>query len=246
MATALTQYNPAPTGVTARYFGNSGGSTTRYYWLQAIYPSGKSTLAVSGAISSTLASLDGNNCVEVNWNPMAGAIGYNIFYTTTSTAPTTGAILVASVSGVGFSDKGQSNSGTLMTSVVVPDGFRVARARYDFSVDGGAIGLITLAQSDTIPAGAIMVGGTINPTTAYVGATATIAAGTSAGSSASALKAATAVASYSIDALLNLVPVFATPVKMTADGTITITVATAALTAGIADYLVYYVMPTAL
>lgn len=244
MATPLSVLLPAPTGVIARYVGSSGGATTRYYWVQAIYPDGFSGLGQSQSLTIPSA-LDHNNQVYVEWNPMAGAIGYNVFSTTSSTAPTNGNILCGTVTAPNFTDQGQSNSGTIGAGIVVGlGGFNVARARFDFAVDGGgAPGLITLASSDTIPAGAIMVGGTINPTTALVGATATIAIGTSAGSSASALKAATAVASYSLDALLNMVPVFATPVKMTAAGTITITTATAALTAGVMELFVYYVMP---
>mgnify|MGYP000234577961 CR=1 FL=1 len=116
----------------------------------------------------------------------------------------------------------------------------VARARYDFSVDGGAIGLITPKFNVTIPDNAVIVGGTINSTTAFVGATATISIGTSAGSSATSILGVTAVASYSLDARINAVPVFATPVKMTASGVVTLTVATAPLTAGVAEIVLYY------
>lgn len=242
MATALTVQNPAPSGVSATYVGASGGSTTRYYWVQAIYSSGKSLLQRSQALANTLANLDSNNRVYVEWNPVVTAIGYNIYYSTTTTQPRSGSILVGTVTAPNFTDSGQSNSPG--TALVAVDGLRVSHARYDFAVDAGAQGLITLASSDVIPAGAIMLGGTINPTTALTsGGSATIAIGTSAGSAANSLKAATAVASYSLDALLNVVPVFATPVKMTADGTITITVATADLLTGIMDIFILYVMP---
>jgi hypothetical protein len=247
MAQSLTVQNSAPTGVTARYIGSSGGTTTRYYWVQAIYASGKSLLSPAIALANTLAALDHNNVVYVEWNPLLAALGYNIFYTTTSTPPTSGAILVGTVTGPNFTDNGQSNSP--ITSQVVPDGFLVAHARYDFSVDGGAEpSTIVLALSDIIPAGAILLGGTINPTVALTsGGSATISIGTSAGTTGTAaIKALTAVATYSLDALLNVVPVFATPVKMTAAGTITITIAVAAVTAGVMDIFVFYVMPIAL
>lgn len=245
MSTPLSVQNPAPSGVTATFVGDStGGATTRYYWVQAIYPSGKSLLTRSGALANMPSSLNRNNQVYVEWNPMAGAMGYNVYYTTSTTAPTSGSILVGVTTAPNFTDQGQSNSASLQTGYVVPDGLRVARAHYDFALDGGAIGLITLSLSDVIPAGAIMLGGTINPTVALTsGGSATIAIGTSAGSAANSLKAATAVASYSIDALLNVVPVFATPVKMTADGQITITVATATLLTGVMDIIILYVMP---
>lgn len=239
MATALSVQQPAPGGVTATYVGSAGGSTTRYYWVQAIYPSGKSLLQRSNALASTLAGLDHNNVVYVEWQPLIMAIGYNVYYSTSTTQPRSGAILIGTVTAPNFTDSGQSNSPG--TAVVAVDGLRCAHARYDFAIDGGgAPGLITLAQSDVIPAGAIMVGGTLNPTTALVGSSTTIAVGTSAGSAANSLKTATAEATYSIDAVLNIVPVFATPVKMSADGTITVTTAVAALSAGVMDIFVLY------
>lgn len=121
----------------------------------------------------------------------------------------------------------------------------VAHAIYSFAADGGAIGLITPAANALIPANAIVLGGIINPTTAPVGATATIAVGTSAGSSATSLKAATAIATYSIDALLATVPVMtaATAFKMSAAGSITLTVAVAPLTAGVIEIFVYFIQP---
>ncbi len=235
--------NPAPGGLVATYIGagNLGGSTTRYYWVQGIYPSGKGPLQRSNALASMPSSLDRNNFVYIEWNPSALALGYNVYYTTSTTAPTIGPSLIGTVTAPNFTDQGQSNTANLQTGLVVIDGLQLARARYDFAIDGGgAPGLITLAQSDTIPAGAIMVGGTLNPTTALVGSTTTIAVGTSAGSAANSIKTATAEATYSIDAVLNIVPVFATPVKMSAAGTITITTATAALTAGKMDIFVLY------
>jgi len=125
---------------------------------------------------------------------------------------------------------------------------RMARAKYDFAVDGGgAPGLITPATNCIIPDNAIILSGFANPTTALVGSSTTIAIGTSAGSSASALKAATAEATFSADALVALVPVFtaATAVKMSAAGSITITTAVAALTAGVMEITVFYYVAAA-
>jgi hypothetical protein len=55
------------------------------------------------------------------------------------------------------------------------------------------------------------------------------------------LKTATASSSFSTNAIVALIPVWtaATAVKMSADGTITITTATAALTAGVFDIAVF-------
>lgn len=242
MATRMTSEFPAPSGVVATYFGGPGGTTTRYYWVQAVFNSGRSNLQSAGALANTLASLDQNNRVLVQWNPVWGAIFYNIYYTTTSTAPIGGAILVASVTAPAFSDTGQSNSANLQTAYFSPDGLRMYRARYDFAVDGGgAPGLITLANSDTIPANFIITFGLVQVLTALsTGSSPTVAIGTSAGSAANSLKTATASSSYA-SGLVALIPVWtaATAIKMSADGTVTITTATAALTAGVLDITLF-------
>lgn len=117
----------------------------------------------------------------------------------------------------------------------------VAHAIYSFAVDGGAVGAITPVSTVVIPANAIIVGATVNSTTAVTSAgSATVSVGTTAGSSATSILAATAKASLSVDAIINGVPVFATPVKMTAAGSINVTVGTATLTAGIIEVFVYY------
>lgn len=50
---------------------------------------------------------------------------------------------------------------------------RVARADYDFAVDGGAVGTINLIGSPAIPANAVIIGATLDVITALAGATAT-------------------------------------------------------------------------
>ena len=123
---------------------------------------------------------------------------------------------------------------------------RVARAKYSFAVDGGLVSTITPASNATIPDNAIIVGGTINSTTAVTsGGAATVSIGTPAGSSAASLIGATGKASYSIDANLNMVATFAAPVKMSAAGEITLTVADAAVTAGIIEVTVLYFVAAA-
>lgn len=123
---------------------------------------------------------------------------------------------------------------------------RVAYARYSFATDGGAVGSITPAVNSTIPAKAIVFGVIANSTTALTsGGAATIAIGTTAGSSTTSLRSANAVATYSADALLAGNPVFTagSAVKLSAAGQINITVATAALTAGVLDIFAFYVVP---
>lgn len=127
------------------------------------------------------------------------------------------------------------------TSAVGINNMNVAHAIYSFAVDGGAIGAITPVSTATIPANAIIVGATVNSTTAVTSAgSATLAVGTTAGSSATSILAATAKASLSADALINGVPVFATPVKMSAAGSVNVTVGTAVLTAGVVEIFVYF------
>lgn len=110
-----------------------------------------------------------------------------------------------------------------------------AKMTYDFTLDGGAIGLITPRDSPILPAGAIILGGVIDITTALTsGGAATIALGLGAGAQVASLKAATAVASYALGTTLVVIPIFtgATALKVAADTKMTLTVAAFALTAG--------------
>lgn len=246
MATPVSVDRPAPTGVVAEYFGSAGGATDRYYYIQAIYPSGRSLLTSSNKVT-TIAGLDHNNVVLVQWNAMAGAIGYNVFYSTTTTIPTIGTNFLGTVTGNAYTDNGGPNGAGAVAGQVVIDGIRYARALYDFAVDGGgAPGLITLAQSDTIPLGAILVGGGyIKVLTNFATAT-NVGVGTSAGSSATALIASTAIATLNtgtVSGVTPTVPTNATPVVMSAAGTITITSTVAALTAGKMELFQPYIMP---
>lgn len=120
---------------------------------------------------------------------------------------------------------------------------KTAKFTWEFGVDGGAVGLITPANSPTLPIKAIILGGVIDiVTTLTGGATSTIALGTSAGSAANSLKAATAVATWAAGVTVPVVPVFtaATFVKLTAAGKLTLTVAAEALTAGKFNVTVVY------
>lgn len=236
MATKMSQGFTPPGGLSARYYGAPGGSTTYYYWVQAIYAFGRSNLAGSVSLGSAPAALSAQNFIVVSWAAMPGAIGYNVFRSTASTIPTVAASLVGTVTANVYTDMGA----TPTTTDVVDDGVRLARARYEFAVDGGgAPGLITLAKSDTIPNGAVIINGVIMVQAALVGSSTTIAIGTSAGSAANSIKTATAEATYAANAVLSIET---TKFRMSADGTITITTATAALTAGTMDIALEYVM----
>jgi hypothetical protein len=122
-------------------------------------------------------------------------------------------------------------------------GLRVAHAIFSFAVDGGVTGLITPVSTAVIPANAIIIGGTVNVVAAVTSlGSATLSVGTSAGSSASALLAATAKASLTLAAILNAVPTLAVPVKMSAAGSITVTVGSADLTAGKVEIFLFFVV----
>jgi hypothetical protein len=240
---------PPVTGVNVRYIGNAGlGTTTWYYWVQAIYPDGLAQLSSPGNTGAKApASFSSGNFAQVQWNPMPGAIGYLVWRSTSSTLPQTGGTQLA----MAFtSETGIKDDGSFSTTTTSPryDGLYVAKAIWDFATDGGAISTITPALSDTIPANAIVCGGLLNSVIAPVGASGTISVGTKAGSGAATILAATAITAMTLDAVIELLgtnsqaatqkPSF----KMTAAGAITITIATTAMTAGRLEIFVFYVV----
>lgn len=122
-------------------------------------------------------------------------------------------------------------------------GLKWARGRYDFDVDGGAVGDIDLTGDTVIPANAVIITGFIEVDTALdSGGSATVALKTNA---AADLLAATAFGSapWSTTGRKSLIPVGtgATSVKTTAARKLQATVATAALTAGAFDVVVGYI-----
>lgn len=122
----------------------------------------------------------------------------------------------------------------------------VAKAHYDFAVDGGAIAAITPAQSALLPANAIITNVIINSTVAVTSVgSATIAIGTTAGSSAASLLAATGKASFTLNGFVQGIPIPSDStkfVKLSAAGSLNLTVATAALTAGVIDIWATYIL----
>lgn len=126
-------------------------------------------------------------------------------------------------------------------------GLKTAVGEYDFAVDGGAVGTITLrgvdAAGNEVPNGAVIMGGYVEVLTAFTsGGAATVAVNSQA---AGDLVAAAAVsgAPWSTTGRKSVIPVFtgATTVKTTATRQLAITIATAALTAGKARVVVFYV-----
>lgn len=131
-------------------------------------------------------------------------------------------------------------------SVSAEKAIKCVKAQYSFATMGGSIGDITLKdslnQTVTIPINAIVLGAMIDVTTACTsGGAATIAIKTE---GAGDIKGATAVASFSLNARLDGVPSFnaASSIKMTAARDVKATIATAALTAGLFNVYIYYIV----
>lgn len=119
-------------------------------------------------------------------------------------------------------------------------GFKEAKGEYDFAVDGGAIGAITLRstvddiQGNTIPAGAVILGGYMEVDTLFTTGTAATMAISVEG--ANDIISATVVsgAPYSTTGRKSVIPVFtgATTVKTTVTRSIVATIAVGTVTAG--------------
>lgn len=119
-----------------------------------------------------------------------------------------------------------------------------ASGEYDFAVDGGAAGTITLRSAGSaslgneVPNGAVITGGYVEVDTAVLSATGTVAVNLE---GAGDILGATAQAGLTTGRK-SITPAFtgATTVKTTAKRNITITIATAALTAGKFRVVVFY------
>lgn len=130
-------------------------------------------------------------------------------------------------------------------TIVIKDQVRILKATYDFSVLGGAVGTVNLKGPDgknvVLPNKALVVGCFIDVLTAgTTSASGTIAIST--GQTAADIKAALAAASYT--GIVACIPIgtAATAIKLTADRTMTATIATGAITAGKFNVIVQYVL----
>lgn len=117
-------------------------------------------------------------------------------------------------------------------------GIKFARGRYDFAVDGGAVGTIVIS-AEKIPVNAVILGGLVEVDTAVASATGTVAIEVEA---AADILAATGAAGLTAGRK-SVIPAFtgATTVKLTAARDIKVVIATAALTAGVFDVLLAYI-----
>src|SRR6185295_16305446 len=94
--------------ITARFFGNYRNEATRYYWVQAIFPGGRS--AIFGPASVTGPTVLGpTSFIAIQWEEVAGATGYDVIVTDSGTTPTgtiTAGIVALNVSGLSYNDTG--------------------------------------------------------------------------------------------------------------------------------------------
>ena len=115
----------------------------------------------------------------------------------------------------------------------------VAHFKYDFSLDGGAVGIIVLSVNSGLPANAIIKDFILNPIIAVTsGGATTLAWGMTAGGSATCFLAATGKASFTADAIVQGIPTEGTVssyVKLSASGSIQLTVGVSPITAGLIE-----------
>lgn len=121
---------------------------------------------------------------------------------------------------------------------------KCARARWDFSVDGGATGDISIGPTGQIPSGAYITHGFVEVDTAVTGGASAELAIKVEGAADIVASAVVSGAPWSTTGRKSIVPAGtgATSVKTTAARTITATVAVAALTAGVVDVVLFYVV----
>lgn len=118
---------------------------------------------------------------------------------------------------------------------------RAAVGLYDFDVDGGAVGDITL-RGDTIPSGAILVDALLHVDTAVTsGGAATLAIKVEGAADVNAADAVSGAPWSTTGAKRADFTATTAPIKTTAARSIVATVATAALTAGKFTVVVWYV-----
>jgi hypothetical protein len=127
---------------------------------------------------------------------------------------------------------------------VVSNKIQLVKCKYSFAVQGGSISTVTLKGADgascTIPDNAVVLDSYIDVVTAFAGAGAYLSFST--GKAAADIKALTAIAS--VTGVLRGIPdgTAAAAIKMTADVVPKMVIASAALTAGVANLYITYVV----
>lgn len=123
----------------------------------------------------------------------------------------------------------------------IANSVQLARAEYDFAVDGGAVGDIVL-RGQSVPSGAIITDVLIKVTTALTsGGAATVALKSEGAADLNAADAISGAPWSTTGAKRGDLDADTAPVTTTADRAITATVGTAALTAGKFTVFVTYV-----
>jgi hypothetical protein len=120
---------------------------------------------------------------------------------------------------------------------------KTVRGEYDFAVDGGAVSTITLRGDNTIPAGAVILGGYVEVDTAVTsGGAATVAVNVE-GAGDTVAAAVVSGAPWSTTGRKSVIPAFtgATTLKTSVARSIAITIAVAVLTAGKFRVVLLYV-----
>ena len=125
----------------------------------------------------------------------------------------------------------------------------MAKAIYDYGVDGGGYARVLIPERNVVlPDNAVIIGGTINSTTAVTsGSACNLEIGlykvgsTAEDLDADAILTSTAKASFSTDAVINSAITLAAPFKLTEAATISIT-PSAVLTAGVVEIVLYYLV----
>lgn len=121
--------------------------------------------------------------------------------------------------------------------------WKVVRGRYDFAVDGGAIGATNMTPAGAIPANAIILGGFIEVDTLLTsGGAATMAVSVEgAGDIFAAITVAGAP--WSTTGRKSIIPAFtgATAIKTTAARAMVATIAALTVTAGAFDVVLFYI-----
>ena len=121
---------------------------------------------------------------------------------------------------------------------------QVVRGQYSFAVDGGAIGATNMTNGLVIPANAVIMGGFIEVDTIVTSGGAGTLAVSVEGAGDIVAAAAVSGAPWSTTGRKSVIPVFtgATVVKTTVPRAIVATIAAVALTAGVADVVLFYVI----
>lgn len=86
---------PPVSWAVGKYLGLPG-SLTRYFWVQVVYPSGRSVVSSLIEIDNS-SSITRQNQINLQWAVAPGAIGYDVVETSTSAAPTLNATATIAV-----------------------------------------------------------------------------------------------------------------------------------------------------